>query len=122
MRGKLHEPTEESRLVVQAYATVGVPLRDIGEKIGVNVKTLKKHYAEELRIGQAEANATVISTAFRMAKSGRSWAATEFWLKTRLSTVFREPKHQTQNDHSIRVVYEDDQPAETSRGPAEGDE
>jgi len=59
--------------------------------IGIDEKTLRKHYAGELDVAAIKANAAVGRTAFLMATGGprRLWrqavpSMTIFWLKTRM--------------------------------------
>ncbi len=77
-----HEPTAETRRLVEQHAAVGTPHQQIGKLLGVSVNTLKKHYREELDLGLARANAVVASTLFSQAKAGNITAAI-FWMKTR---------------------------------------
>ena len=56
--------------------------QQIAKLVGVSLNTLKKHYAEELELGLARANAVVSGTLFNEAKKGNITACI-FWLKTR---------------------------------------
>ena len=56
--------------------------QQIAKLLGVSLNTLKKHYAEELELGLARANAVVSGTLFAEAKKGNITACI-FWLKTR---------------------------------------
>lgn len=80
-----HEPTPMSRRNVEALAGYGVPEADIAGVVGIDPKTLRKHYAQELRYGHVKANAKVAENLFRKATGdGReSVIAAIFWLKTR---------------------------------------
>lgn len=49
---------------------------------GIDVKTLKKHYADELATGATRANAKVAMKLFQLASSGNVTAQI-FWLKNR---------------------------------------
>ena len=104
-----HKPTSESRQLVQLHATIGTQQEVIADIIGIDAKTLRKHYREELDQSMAKANATVGGALFNKAKNGDT-AAMIFWMKTRAG--WRE----TQNlEHtgpggaplSIRVEYTD---------------
>jgi hypothetical protein len=48
----------------------------------IDPKTLRKHYREELNLGETEANAQVAGFLFNAAKNGNVTAQI-FWLKTR---------------------------------------
>jgi hypothetical protein len=50
--------------------------------IGVDPKTLRKHYRDELDLGETKANAQVAGFLFNAAKNGNVTAQI-FWLKTR---------------------------------------
>ena len=80
-----HEPSSMSRRNVEALAGHGVPEADIVGVVGVNPKTLRKHYRQELRYGHVKANAKVAENLFRKATGdGReSVIAAIFWMKTR---------------------------------------
>ena len=77
-----HEPTRDSRRLVEHHAATGTPHAAIAKLVGVSLNTLKKHYPEELELGLARANAVVSGTLFNEAKKGNITACI-FWLKTR---------------------------------------
>jgi len=66
-------------------AGYGVPEADIAGVIGVDPKTLRKHYRSELDHGHVKANAKVAENLYRKATGdGREAViAAIFWLKTR---------------------------------------
>jgi hypothetical protein len=66
-------------------AAYGVPEPDIAGVIGIDPKTLRKHYPSELKYGHVKANAKVAENLFRKATGdGREAViAAIFWLKTR---------------------------------------
>ena len=80
-----HLPNTLTRRNVEALAGYGVPEVDIAGVIGIDPKTLRKHYPQELRYGHVKANAKVAENLFRKATGdGReSVVAAIFWLKTR---------------------------------------
>jgi hypothetical protein len=63
-------------------AAYGIPAVDIAQVVGVDPKTLRKCYREELDLGETKANAQVAGFLFTAAKSGNVTAMI-FWLKTR---------------------------------------
>lgn len=87
MARKAHEPTAAARKQVEAMAAYGIPEWDIARVIGVDPKTLRKHYSEELATGHVRANARVADTLFKKATSpdltAPSVNAAIFWLKCR---------------------------------------
>ena len=76
-----HEPTDAMRQTVQLHATVGTTQEDIARIIGIDAKTLRKHYRDELDLSRAKANATIGGALFNKAKGGDT-AAMIFWMKT----------------------------------------
>jgi hypothetical protein len=80
-----HQPDPSLRRQVEALAGYGVPETDIAGVIGIDPKTLRKHYRHELDHGHVKANAKVAENLFRKATGeGReSVTAAIFWLKTR---------------------------------------
>jgi len=62
-----------------------VPETDIAGVIGVDPKTLRRHYPQELRYGHVKANAKVAENLFRKAtrEGQESVIAAIFWMKTR---------------------------------------
>lgn len=88
-----HAPTEKSRAEVAALYSYGIPQREIASFIGIDTKTLSKHYREELDVAQVKAHAAVGRFLFQSAtgatlKEGASHSdcvrAAMFWAKTRM--------------------------------------
>jgi hypothetical protein len=92
-----HKPDPELRRQVEALAGFGIPEADIAGLIGVDPKTLRKHYRQELDHGHTKANAKVAENLFRKATGdGReSVTAAIFWLKARARW-----KETTLNEHT----------------------
>src|SRR4051812_25747329 len=63
-------------------AAYGIPAHDISRVVGVDAKTLRKHYRDELDLGETKANAQVAGFLFNSARGGNVTAQI-FWLKTR---------------------------------------
>lgn len=95
-----HKPTPELRQLVQLHATVGTDHDQIAKVIGVDPKTLRKHYRQELDLALAKANATIGGMLFNKAKNGDT-AAMIFWMKTKAR--WRETNHidHTSSDGSL---------------------
>ena len=62
----------------------GIIEANIAQVLGIDPKTLRKHFREELDNAAIKANAKVAATLFAAATSGRDLAATIFWMKVRL--------------------------------------
>ena len=80
-----HQPDQLSRRQVEALAGYGVREPDIAGMIGIDPKTLRKHYRSELDLGHVKANAKVAENLFRKATGEGREAVTAaiFWLKAR---------------------------------------
>ena len=76
-----HAPTDAQRQTVQLHTTVGTPQETIAQILGIDPKTLRKHYRDELDLSRAKANATIGGALFNKAKGGDT-AAMIFWMKT----------------------------------------
>lgn len=76
-----HEPTRATRELVQLHTMVGTRQETIAEIIGIDPKTLRKYYRDELDQSKAKANATIGGALFNKAKSGDTTAMI-FWMKT----------------------------------------
>lgn len=77
------KPTDEQRKTVRAMVAYGVPLDDVSSVIGIDRKTLSKHFPEEIANAAAEANAKVAQALYRQAVDQGNTTAQIFWLKTK---------------------------------------
>ena len=84
MRPKF-DPTPEQRKMVHSMCGYGVPQDDIAIVLGIDPKTLRLHFRQELDTGVIHANARVAETLYRQAtdKKNPSIPAAIFWLKAR---------------------------------------
>jgi hypothetical protein len=82
MGRRAHVPDPAQRRQVEAMAAYGIPETDIARVLNIDPKTLRKHYREELDLGETKANAQVAGFLFNAAKNGNVTAQI-FWLKTR---------------------------------------
>lgn len=66
-------------------AGYGLAEADIARVIGIDARTLRRHYRDELETGRVLANAKVAESLFRRATGDGRQAVTAaiFWLKTR---------------------------------------
>ena len=85
MGRRSHQPDESLRRQVEALAGYGIPEADIAGLIGIDPKTLRKHYRHQLDHGHVKANAKVAENLFRKATGEGREAVTAaiFWLKAR---------------------------------------
>ena len=77
-----HQPTPKELKYVEALSSYGVPEDDIARVVGITIKTLRKHYRDQLENGATRANAQIAGFLFTAAKKG-SVPAMMFWLRCR---------------------------------------
>jgi len=77
------KPTDEQRLRIEQGAAIGIPQEDMAKLLGIDAKTLRKHFREELDNGSTKANMVVGGALFNKAKGGDT-SALIFWAKTRM--------------------------------------
>jgi len=63
-------------------AGYGIPEAHIARVLGIDPKTLRKHYRDELDTGHIKANAHIAESLYKAARGGNVTAMI-FWLKTR---------------------------------------
>ena len=80
-----YQPTDADRKQVELLSGIGVPIEQIGLIIGIDKKTVQKHYRSELDVGQAKAMSRVSKRLFEIATGDGRDALTAciFWLKCR---------------------------------------
>lgn len=87
---KAFSPTENERKQVKALSGYGLPFHQIAALIrdGIHIDTLREHFAAELVVGKATANAQIAGGIFKKALAGDSnlmkyWGATQLgWKET----------------------------------------
>ena len=95
-----HEPTRATRDLVQLHTMVGTTQETIASIIGIDPKTLRKHYRKELDQSKAKANATIGGALFNKAKSGDTTAMI-FWMKTQAGWKETSVSEHTSPDGSM---------------------
>ena len=98
MARRAHRPDPSQRRQVEALAAYGIPEADISGVVGIDPKTLRKYYRDELNLGETKANAQVAGFLFNAAKNGNVTAQI-FWLKTRAK--WRETPMELKHSGSI---------------------
>src|SRR5471030_1926649 len=83
-----------------------LPQPDIAVHLGIDPKTLRKHFREELHRGSIEATAKVAQSLFNMATQGNNVAAAIFWMKARAG--WREKQEIELNARPIERATDDD--------------
>lgn len=99
-RGPVHRPTEKDRKEVETMAMVGMTDELIGRIKGVEGRTIRNHYREELHKGRAGGLGTLLQTAHRLAINGNI-PMLIFLLKTRAGLLERI-KHVDANGDPIQ--------------------
>lgn len=106
---KAFVPTENERKQVKALSGYGLPFPQIAALIrdGIHVDTLRSHFADELLVGKATANAQVAGGIFKKAMAGdtvlmKFWATTQIgWRET------QQVEHSGPNGGAIAVASVD---------------
>ena len=90
-----HKPSKAQQDLVRLHCIVGTPLKDIARIIGIQTKTLMKHYRKEIDHSKQEANARVGGHLYNKCINGDTTAMI-FWLKTQCG--WREQKEELKVD------------------------
>ena len=78
-----HQPTLETRKLVDATSGLGLPHEQIASLIGIDDKTLRKHYRKELDEGKAKASSQIAKTLYNKAIGGDTTALI-WWTKSQM--------------------------------------
>jgi len=65
-------PTDESRNMVESLSGFGIPQDEIARLIGIDPKTLRLHYADQIELGGIKATAKVVLAADAGRDCGRA--------------------------------------------------
>jgi hypothetical protein len=95
-----HVPTKATRQMVKEFARVQTKQDIIADIIGIDPKTLRKHYREELDQEHYKAIKAIGGALYNKAMSGDT-AAMIFWLKTQ--ACWKETS-KIEGDLSLKVV------------------
>jgi hypothetical protein len=99
-----HIPTDEQKKLVESTSGLGLPHEQIASLVGIDDKTLRKHYRKELDEGKAKANSQIAKTLYSKATSGDTTALI-WWTKTQMKwseTVKQE--HLGEGGGPVRIV------------------
>lgn len=77
-------PTDKDRMQVEAASGYGLTHERIAALIGIDPKTLRKHFRAELDAGAAKADAAVAKSLFENATKFNNVAAQIWWTKSRM--------------------------------------
>lgn len=106
MGRRAHKPEPAQRRQVEALAAYGIPEADISRVAGIDPKTLRKHYRDELDLGQTKANAQVAGFLFNAARGGNVTAQI-FWLKTRANWKEAPFEHRHVGTFAVRELSDE---------------
>ena len=102
-----HRPDAYQRRQVETLAGYGVPETEIASLIGIDPKTLRRHYRQELDHGHTKANVRVAENLFRKATGDGREAVTAaiFWLKTRAQWKETSIHEHGGANQPLRIVF-----------------
>jgi hypothetical protein len=111
MGRRAHQPDAFHQRQVEAMAAFGIPEHDIARVVGIDPKTLRRHYRDALDTGQTKATAKVAEFLFRKATTEGSQCVTAaiFWLKTRGGWRETPQAHEVEMRDRPLVSYTDDE-------------
>jgi hypothetical protein len=78
-----HEPTEQTRKLVESSSGLGLPHESIAVLVGIDDKTLRKHYRRELDTGKAKAHVKIAQTLYQKATAGDTTSLI-WWTKSQM--------------------------------------
>jgi len=116
--GVTYAPSDEQRRMVKVMSGFGIPQTDIANQIGVDAKTLRKHFRDELDRGMTEANMRVAQSLFAMATTGGSVAAAIFWMKARAGWREKHPEEPAEDEKTTVVIHRFVVPSDVVKAPA----
>jgi hypothetical protein len=88
-----HAPDDRSRQMVEVLSGFGIPQDKIADVIGVDGKTLRKHYAREVQRGAATVEAKLVGNLLKLAggSDGTALKAIMFALQCRFGWSLYAP-------------------------------
>lgn len=88
-----YQPSDKDRRIAEAMAGWAIPHERIARVIGIDAKTLRKHFGAELEVGSAKLEAQLAQNLLRIAQGNdrQSLIATIFALKARFGWVETSP-------------------------------
>jgi hypothetical protein len=105
-----HEPTDENRRLISTLCGIGVPQKMIAAQIGIDEKTLKKYYDDDMSKGRAKATSQIAKRLYDIAMSDSKEALTAciFWLKCRANWSTLDGPEVQVNVQNNSVIQSDD--------------
>ena len=78
-----HIVNDQTRKLVESSSGLGLPHEQIAILVGIDDKTLRKHYRAELDMGKAKANGQIAKTLYSKAISGDT-SSLIWWTKAQM--------------------------------------
>jgi len=78
-----HVVNDQTRKLVESSSGLGLPHEQIAILVGIDDKTLRKHYRAELDMGKAKANGQIAKTLYSKAISGDT-SSLIWWTKAQM--------------------------------------
>ena len=78
-----HEPTQETRKLVESTSGLGLPHESIAVLVGIDDKTLRKYYRDDLDRGKALAHSNIAKTLYQKATAGDTTSLI-WWTKSQM--------------------------------------
>ena len=79
-----HKPEELQIQTVIEMVRAGIPHEKIAKCLGIDAKTLRKHYREEIDTSSIIADTAIAESLFAQATTGNNVAAAIWWTKSRM--------------------------------------
>jgi hypothetical protein len=103
-----YKPTDDDRKTVSLMCAVGIPHEGIAACIGdgIDDKTMRRHFAAELKTAKIKANAKIGGSIFNAAMAGNMTAA-GLWAKTQMGWKETSVQEHTGRIETIERVFVD---------------
>lgn len=98
----VHVPTEQTRNQVMILVGNGVTVEIIGRMLGIDKRTVQKHYREELRIGREYGIAGATTKLWHLVQAGNIHAI-KFWLANRAGWKTEHQKVESETQHTVNA-------------------
>jgi len=99
-----HKPTTKTRKQTEEMAGYGLPHEQIGAIIGIDDKTLRKHYRTELDRGKAMASVAVAKSLFQKATEDGDTTAMIWWTKSQMGWTDK-PKESDEEPQALNITF-----------------
>lgn len=108
-----YKPTEQDIKTVEVMTACGISQEDVARCIGggITIKTLRKHFGEELATAKIKANAKMGQQIFTQAMAGNTSAAI-WWSKTQMGWKETVKNEHTGEDGGAILLWGNNKPSE----------